>query len=175
MLSFPMSRGEYLIGRISGAYAIVTGYYILSLIIGILGISMALGDFVLSFGVVTGMLITSLSNLVVITLALFFGLYLGTIQSFIVTFIMTFFITISNSYFIDNGYFETFKNLSVMKLLAAIIHGIFPHLSYWEALGTSFIMGTEAKFEATMEVPHFLASYALIVVLILLVFKKKEI
>ena len=70
MLSFPISRAEYLIGRISGAYAIVTGYYILSLMIGIVGISLAIGDFVLSFDILIGMFITSLSNLVVITLSL---------------------------------------------------------------------------------------------------------
>lgn len=175
MLSFPMSRAEYLLGRVSGAYAIVTGYYIISLLIGILGISMALGDFVLSFGVVTGMLITSLPNLVVITLALFFGLYFGTIQAFIVTFIMSFFITLSNSFFAEKSYFDAFSDLSVMKFFAVIFHGAFPHLSYWESLGTSFIMGTTAKFDSTSEIPHFLASYAFLAVIILLIFRKKEI
>lgn len=175
MLSFPISRAEYLLGRISGAYAIVTGYYILSLMIGIVGISLAIGDFVLSFDILIGMFITSLSNLVVITLALFVGLYMGMIQAFIVNFIATFFITLSNGYFAEKSYFESFSEPSVLKLLAAFIHGALPHLAVWESLGTAFIMGTEAKFNATNEIPHFLASYAFLVVLVLIVFRKKEI
>lgn len=175
MLSFPISRGEYLLGRITGAYAIVTGYYILSLMIGIVGISLAIGDFVLTFDILIGMMITSLSNLVVITLAIFFGLYMGTIQAFIVNFIFTFFISLSNGFFVEKEYFEVFKDLSVVKLIAALIHGALPHLATWESLGTSFILGTEARFNTTTEVPHFIASYAFLVVVILLAFRKKEI
>lgn len=175
MLSFPLSRGEYLLGRISGAYAIVTGYYILSLMIGIVGISLAVGNFVLSFDILLGMFVTSLSNLVVITLALFLGLFMGTIQAFIVNFIFTFAISLSNGYFTEKSYFESFSEPSIFKLLAALIHGAIPHLSTWEALGTSFIMGTESKFNATNEIPHFLASYAFMVVVILIIFRKKEI
>jgi ABC-type transport system involved in multi-copper enzyme maturation permease subunit len=175
MLSFPLSRWEYLLGRITGAYTIVTGYYILSLLIGIIGISLALGDFILSFDIIFGMLITSISNLVVITLALFFGLYLGTIQAFIVNFLMTFFIALSNGYFLEKEYFETFKDLSVMKSLAVIFHGIFPHISHWENLGKSFIMGIEFKFNYANEVPHFIATYALLILIIVWVFKRKEV
>lgn len=175
MLSFPLSRWEYLMGRISGAYIIVTGYYILSLLIGIIGISMALGDFVLSFDIILGMLITSFPNLVVITLALFFGLYLGTIQAFIVNFIMTFFIAVANGYFIENSFMETLKNLSVIKGLAVFLHALFPHISHWENLGKSFIMGTEFKFDYANEVPHFLATYVLLIMVIVWIFKRKEV
>lgn len=175
MLSFPLSRWEYLLGRISGAYLIVTGYYILSLLIGIIGISLALGDFVLSIDIVLGMFITSLSNLVVITLAIFFGLYLGLIQSFIVTFLMTFVISIANGYFAENGFFESLKSFSILKGMGAFIHGLLPHISIWEGIGKAFILGSKHKFDYGIEIPHLIVSYTFLVLVVALVFRKKEI
>lgn len=175
MLSFPLSRWEYLAGRISGAYLIVTGYYFLSLFIGIIGISLALGDFVLSFDVFIGMLITSLSNLVVITLAIFFGLYLGLIQSFIVTFLFTFFISIANGYFSEHGFWQALEEFSFLKGIGAVIHGLLPHVSIWENIGKAFILGTKHNFDYAIEIPHLIVSYTLLVLVVALVFRKKEI
>lgn len=175
MLSFPLSRWEYLLGRISGAYLIVTGYYILSLVIGIIGISLALGDFVLNFDVVIGMFITSFSNLVVITLAIFFGLYMGMIQSFIVTFVMTFFISVANGYFTEHGFFEALKDFSFFKGLGALIHGLLPHITIWENIGKAFILGTEHRYDYGLEIPHLLVSYSFLVLIVVLIFRKKEI
>lgn len=175
MLTFPVNRIEYFIGRLIGAYLIVTGYYLLSMGICVAGVSMAIGEFLLSFDLFIGIFITSLSNLVVIALAMFIGLYMGTLQTFILNFILTFVVGFSNSFFIERGFVAGLKELSVLKVFAAFFHIFLPHFSHWEAWGKSFILGNEFKFEAMTEVPHFLVTFALLGVVIVWRFKKKEI
>lgn len=175
MLSFPISRAEYLIGRLGGAYAIVTTFYAISLLIGIFGVSLAMEEFTFNAYLLLGLLITSIGNLIVITLAIFVGLYFSKIQSFILCFLGTFFISLANGHFEKAEYFETFKEFSVLKWLAAMIHGVLPHLAYWEKLGKSIIIDIKTEFNYGVEVPHLIFSYAILVILILALFKKKEI
>lgn len=175
MLSFPISRYEYLVGRIKGAYLIVTGYYIISLVLGIVGISVVMGNFVLNPGLIVGTLITSLSNGVVLTTAILFGLYMGRVQAFIVNFFFTLFIVMANSYFAGVTYEKAFEELGVFNTIYMVLHTFFPHVSTIGDLGKSFIMDYEFPFNYMAEVPHFLVTYILLFGGIYFIFRRKQI
>ncbi len=175
MLTFPVTRMEYFLGRLFGSYVIVTGYYFLSMGICVAGVSLAIGEFIFGPELFLGILITSLSNLVVIALAMFIGFYMGTLQTFILNFILTFIVGFSNSFFIERGFVEGLKEPTFLKALAALFHVFLPHFSHWENWGKSFILGNEYKFDAVMEVPHFIVTCLLLGTIILWRFKRKEI
>lgn len=175
MLSFPISRYEYLVGRIKGAYFIVTGYYFVSLVMGIVSTSLVMGDFVVKPSLILGALITSLSNSVVLTTAIFFGLYFSTVQAFIINIFFTGFVIMSNGYFSATTYEKAFEDLGVFTALYMILNTFVPRLSLMGDLGKSFIMDFEFKYNYGVEVPHFIVTYALLFAVIYFIFKKKQV
>lgn len=175
MLSFPISRFEYLVGRLKGAYFIVTGYYFISLVMGIISTSLVMGDFVVKPSLIIGAIITSLSNAVVLTTAILFGLYFSRIQAFILNIFFTLFVIASNGYFSGTTYEAALKDLGFFTGIYMFLNTFFPRLSLMGDLGKSFIMDFEFKYNYGVELPHFIVTFALLFVVIHLIFKRKQI
>lgn len=175
MLSFPISRYEYLVGRIKGAYFIVSGYYFVSLIMGVISTSFVMGDFVVKPSLILGAIITSLSNGVVLTTAIFFGLYFSKVQAFILNIFFTGFVVMANGYFAGVSYEKAFEEMGVFTGICMILNTLIPRFSLLGDLGKSFIMDFEFKYNYGVEIPHFLVTYFLLFIVIYFIFKKKQI
>ncbi len=174
MLTFPLSRKDYLLGRLMGSYAIVTGYYIISMLICVFSISWAVGEFLLSPSLLLGVFIISLSNLVAITTAMIIAFKFGTIQSFILNVLLTFSIGFANNFYGEKGFIEGLKPFGFIKAVGALIHLFIPHTALWDGWGNSFILSQSSKFKVGIEIPHFMITYFMILLVGLFIFRRRE-
>ncbi len=174
ILSFPIDRSEYLIGRVLGTLAIVMGYYFISLILGILAISFVIKTVVFSPMIILGFLVNIIPNFVVILLSFSVGPYLGKIQSFMVMIFMTLFISASNGRFANIAMGEWFKDLNFFTAIQLAIHTFLPHIAIWGGLGNELIVDDFKAFNTMLEVPHLVISMGILYVLVYWRFKKVE-
>ena len=175
LLAFPISRGEYLLGRIAGGWTIVMLYYFLSLAMAIAGVYLAIGSFAFSFGLVGGLLLNAIPNLIVIVIGLMISLNLGKIQSFLVVMLAVFFISISNGLYQGVGFAEALETMTPMRSIAFIIHWIAPHISYWGDNANELIMGNKFGDGLLRECFHLLATGALLSLVTTVLFRRKEV
>ncbi len=160
--SFPIKKIEYLISRILGTWAIVIFYYVVSLVFAYIIFSLTNKDFAFESGVLKSFLVSSLSMLVVVTLSVFYSLFLPKIVAFVTVFFTSFLISSSNQYFAfsDAG---TFKEMNVIKLIAAIFNFVFPRVGNINTWANSYLTtGTELKLSIPFEISHFLLTYTIL-------------
>lgn len=175
MLSFPVSRFEYLLGRLLGSWSLVMAYYLMSLILAVIGISLTVGKLILSYKLFIGLLLNAIPILVVIALAMTFALYLNMIQAFISTFLLTLILVSANGYFQETSLKVAMENLGVMKVLGLVLYIIFPHISSWGDLANSFILDVEHKIPVLQESLHLAVTLPLLLIMIWALFRKKEV
>ena len=175
ILSFPINRSEYLMGRVFGTLAIVMGYYLISLAFAIIGISFVIKSVVFSPMILVGFLINMIPNLAVILLSFLFGPYMGKLQSFIAMIFLTVFVSSSNGRFAQMEVGEMFKDLDFFSVIQLMVHGLLPHISIWGGLGNSYIVNDTAIFNAGIELPHIVISFGILYFLVYSRFRKLEI
>ncbi len=175
LLAFPISRGEYLTGRVLGTWAIVMLYYIISLAMAIGGVYMAVGSFAFSAGLVSGLLINAIPNLVVIILGLRVSLNFGKIQSFILVMLMVFFVYISNTVYQGVSLSEAMDKMTFMRGLGFLIYWLVPHISYWGECANELIMGNAFSEGGLREATHLILSGVILGFITYLGIKRKEI
>lgn len=174
MLSFPISRFEYLMGRALGAYIIITGYYAFTLIMCITSTSLVMGDFIIKPGLLLGALIASLSNSTILLTAIFFGLYYSKIQAFILNIFFTLFLILSNNHFLNYSYSKTLEDLGVFSAIYLVLNSLLPRASLLSDLGNAFILDNKVDFNYGVELPHFVVTMVILFFLNYLCFKRKE-
>lgn len=174
ILSFPIDRSEYLVGRVLGTLAIVMGYYLISLGLGILAISLVIKSVVFSPMILLGFLVNMIPNFIVILLSFSVGPYLGKIQSFMTMIFMTLFISASNGKFANMGLGEMFKDLGFFSSIQLLVHIFLPHISIWGGLGNELIVDDFKSFNSMVELPHLVVSTALLYILVYWKFKRVE-
>jgi ABC-type transport system involved in multi-copper enzyme maturation permease subunit len=175
LLSFPIRRREYLAGRIFGGWAIVMGFYILVMFLAILSFSFSSGVVLTSWRIPVALLTTSIPTLSVMTIAVLISSNMGKLQSFITTMVLCLSIQGANSYFLQNDFKEVLSSFSIWGVFAGFLHSFFPHLGRQGEITTNILLGQEFKVSLGVEVSHFIVSYALLVFLLVWLFRKKEI
>ncbi len=175
ILSFPIDRSEYLLGRVFGTLAIVMGYYLVSLIFAIIGISFVIKSVVFSPMIIVGFLINIIPNFAVILLSFLFGPYMGKLQSFISMIFLTFFINSSNGKFAQMEVAEMFKYLDFFSSIQLMIHLIFPHVAIWGGLGNAYIVSDLSNFNPMTEIPHLVISVGILYFLVYARFRRVEV
>jgi ABC-type transport system involved in multi-copper enzyme maturation permease subunit len=175
LLAFPLSRGEYLTGRVLGAWTIVMLYYLLSLIMAIVGVYMAIGSFAFSPGLFAGVLLNTIPNLIVLVIGILISLNLGKIQSFLVVMLVVFFVSISNGLYQGVELSTAFETMTPMRSIAFVIHWIAPHISYWGDNANELIMGNSFGEGALRETAHLLFTGSLLGLVTYFFLKRKEV
>jgi ABC-type transport system involved in multi-copper enzyme maturation permease subunit len=175
LLAFPISRGEYLIGRILGTWTIVMLYYVVSLLMAIGGVYLAVGSFAFSSCLIGGLLLNAIPNLIVIVIGLRVSLNLGKIQSFIVVMLMVFFISASNALYQGVSLSQAMETMTFMRGVAFVIHWIAPHISYWGDNANELIMGNSFSEGALREIAHLIVSGAILGLFTFFGLKRKEV
>lgn len=175
LLSFPISRGEYIAGRVLGCFALVFTYYIIAAFLGMSGISLSAGVWVSGGNFLWSILFNSLIWLSVSTLSLFVGLYLSRLSGFIVLVIMSIFSGSSYIYYSTHTFKEAMSDIGFFKILGAIFYYLLPHNTYWsKAVNVKLFSPEKFNFNA-MEIVHFTGSFCLLVIVMGIIFKRKEI
>jgi len=176
MLSFPVSRMEYILSRILGSWVIVTIYYFVSVIIAQILLSSSVGSLIGGPHLLGAMFFTALSNLVVILVASFMGLHMPKIMAFIMTSLFSVLITASNGYFKSKDWSEMTEEMNVFKGVGLGIHAIFPRIGNIDDIGRNILLKVEdMAFNIPMELGHYLVTLILFFGFFYLIFNRREI
>lgn len=184
LFALPISRRQYLAVRILGTWAIVISYYLFSLFLSFLVLSQFSNlpdmDMKTFTGLLGGMGVNSLAILASVTIAVWHSLFLPKIFSFIKTLTMFFFISIANHYWTTHSFEEALSpQVSVVKLIGALIHSLFPRLGTLNDISNSLMLH---KAEALanpdtsplFEMAHFALSFSILFMATAFFFRRKE-
>lgn len=176
MLSFPISRVEYVLARILGSWVIVMVYYLFSVFMAQILLTSSIGSFVGGPHLLGAMFFTALSNLVVILFSSFLGINMPKIMAFIMTSFATLLVTGSNGYFATKEWAEMTAELDFFKSAGLFIHGFFPRIGNIDDIGRSILMQKEEiGFNIPMELGHYALTLLLFFGVFYLLFKRREI
>jgi ABC-type transport system involved in multi-copper enzyme maturation permease subunit len=175
LLSFPVSRLEYLVGRVVGCFCVVALYYLCASLLGMSGISLSTGTWVGTTQVLWAVFLNSFVWMAVCTLSLFVGLYLNRLSGFVTIIIIQLFGSSAYSYFSINKLSTLFEDFSLYKGFGALFYTLLPHTPYWSLLvNTKLFTPDEFEFKIN-EVVHYGVTFSFLFACMWFFFKKKEV
>lgn len=174
LLSFPMTRFEYLLGRILGCWCVILIYYTVATILGMSGISLSAGVWIGGTPLLWAFALSSLTWLASITIAVFAATLTTKLAAFIAVSFVNMLMWTANSYFSQHGLGSAFEPFSIFKSIGALIYSLLPHVSYWSAMVNEKLFESEGKGIVSFEVFHFAGSYIFLFLVLWQVFRKRE-
>ncbi|TDJ03956.1 MAG: hypothetical protein E2O68_09045 [Deltaproteobacteria bacterium] len=175
ILSFPVTRFEYLLSRILGSTAIVFCYYLISILL-------ALSVFAFSSEgrvfIDPGFFAALLPNLILIftsvSLTVLISLFLTKIAAFITTFILVLLISSSNANFTGLGFDYLFSDLTFFKIIGLMLYFFLPRLGTINSMATDIIVGKTLNISIWWEFLHLGLTIGVVYVCLLLALRKRE-
>ena len=175
IISLPISRTQYLIGRILGATVIVVSFYlILSLFSGVI-VTIENGSWPFLPTYILAILPSLISIMSVIMLSIFLSMVLGKLMSFIFSCGVLFLINISGSLYENVKFTELFTDLGLLKIINLLAYLFFPHIKSIDTITESLVFGSENKLNYLFEFSHAVGSMGLLYLLLLFLIKRKEV
>ncbi len=175
LMSFPISRVEYIASRILGSWIIVTVYYFISVVVAQILLSSSIGSLIGGPHLLGAMFFTALSNLVVILVASFLGLNLPKIMGFMMTSFFSIIVTGANGYFKGKEWVEMTADMNFFKGAGLFIHGVFPRIGNIDDIGRNVLFQSEVGFNIPMELGHFAVTLSLFFTCFYLLFNRREV
>ena len=175
ILTLPIKRGEYLLGRWLGASLLVSAFYIIMVIIGTVIFALSGKGFPWSAYLPLGILgnIAFVMCLILVTMGV--GLFFNKLIAFLVSIIFYVFLQASVSSYHDIPFERFFENFNAMKFLGLILYTFFPHLKSISNFGDSLMLGDSLDgFNYSFELIHLILSTAFIFWLVTKIFNRKE-
>lgn len=174
LLSYPISRFEYLTARILGLWVLVIGYYLFSFCLGLASIS-ALTHFPhFGIGALVGFFYRFLAILAVIILTSLISLNLSKVMTVLLTCFFTFLIVATNTYFTPQPIADYFSNLSAIKGMAAMIHILLPHIGTLNDLANNAFFESKTNISYQVETLHFIVTTGILIFVIKWLFQRRE-
>ena len=157
-LAFPISRTQYMFGRILGAWILVYGYYLYAYILSAILFSYATHSFVLHWNHLASMLLMGAYIFLVIFISFLYSLMAGKIGSFLLLFLTVFTISVSSE---SMRYLETsdyFKNLSVFKIIGLVVYFFFPRINYISEVANAIMFNEVVNLKLGVESMHLVGT-----------------
>jgi ABC-type transport system involved in multi-copper enzyme maturation permease subunit len=175
LMSFPITRFEYLVGRILGCWCVVFFYYTVATLLGMSGLSVSAGEWIGGIPMLWAFFLSSITWLIAITIAIFIANFMGKLAAFITMFFVNLMMWSSFTYFNNNDMLEMLKTFSITKYIGAVIYSVTPHVSYWSSMVNEKLFQVESgKGISLFESLHLVGAYALLLLVLWQVFRKKE-
>lgn len=175
LMSFPISRMEYLIARILGSWIIVMSYYLFSVVIAQILLSSSIGSIVGGPHLLGAMFYTALSNLIVIMISAFLGLNMPKIMALLMTSFVTIVVTASNMFLKGKEWSEMTSELDFFPAFALGLHMFFPRIGVIDDIGRNILLKKDIEFSIGIELVHYGVTTALFFYVFYSLFKRREI
>lgn len=174
VLSFPLSRFEYLLARVLSGWILITAYYVLSvLLFGTMSLLMQ-GESGFSLQIFYSIFIAAFASLAVVLLGVFIALFLSKIPAFLSTMFLILLIWIAVSYFSSVPDWKQIE-WTVLNVSGFLFYAVFPHISVVYKIAEGVINHNFPDINWWFEAFHFFLSLALWFAFTWFVFKRKEI
>lgn len=157
-LTFPISRTQYMFGRIFGAWFLVYGYYLYAYFLSALLFSVATKSVVLQWNHLASMLLMGPYIFLVIFISFLYSLMAGKIGSFLLLFLTVFTISVSSE---SMRYLETadyFKNVGLFKSIGLIVYFFFPRINYISEVANAIMFNEEIRLKLGLEAMHLIVT-----------------
>lgn len=174
-LSFPITRLEYLIARITGTWFIVICYYLFSIFAGIVILSNATGVEGMYSKVCVAFFYNCLILLGVISFAALYSLFTPKLIAFCMTILTYLFISLANGFVGPMSIEVVFQSPSITNMAGKLIDYILPRLGTLKTISNSIIMDRQIEQNTGIEILHYVLTYSILFLLIWFIFNKKEI
>ncbi len=175
LMSFPISRFEYLAARILGSWIIIMSYYLFSVVIAQILLSSSIGSIVGGPHLLGAMFYTALSNLIVIMISAFLGLNMPKIMALLMTSIVTIIVTGSNMFLKGKEWAEMTADLDFFPIVALGFHTFFPRMGIIDDIGRNILLQKEIDLNIAIELGHFGLTTALFFFVFYYLFNRREI
>tara|TARA_B100000925_G_scaffold229230_1_gene177739 strand:- start:9788 stop:10600 length:813 start_codon:yes stop_codon:yes gene_type:complete len=176
ILSLPISRKEYLIGRALGALIISLGFYLVLNLCSLIFVMISGDDFPFLLTFPLGLAANFASIFALIVLSMFISLYSGKLLGFLTTILIYAFLTLAESIFYHKSISEFVTEMGLFKFLSLGMYAIFPHISTLGNIGSKYSVGSNYEgFNYLFEFLHYSVSLGLLLFLLNFCFSKKEI
>ena len=175
LLSFPISRFEYLSCRILGAWVIIVGYYLISLLMGAIVFSLFSQNFAFQLDVFYSLFFTSLNILVVIILAVIYSLFFPKLLAFMATLFSGTIITLANNSLVNQSWSELFSQLGIVKVVGLFIHFLLPRIGAIGQISLDLAKGNGVGGSYLwVELAHYICTMALMGFAMNFLFKRRD-
>ena len=175
LFPLPIRRIEYLVARILGTSSIVIIYFIISLALAMILLSITGSGAGFHFGVIQGVVATSLSVLGLVTVSLLLSFYMNRLLAFIGTFLFSGLLTIANQSLGSEKFADMLSDMTAFKGVGLFLYWLFPHIGTWSAMSTKFLSEEVLEVNLVFEIIHFFVTYGVLLFLINWVLNKKEV
>lgn len=176
ILTFPISRLEYFLGRISGAFLMSVIYFLIGFIYSVVALTLMSKEIIFQASFLYAFFISGLGLLMWIVLAVFISTNLSRLSSFFVIFFLYLILSYTDQYFSSIPPAEWLTNISPLKIIGLIVYGIFPHLQSLSNFAGSIIQGETLDYGVNLaHIGHGLFSIVLIIFVYNKFFSKRDI
>lgn len=162
-LTFPISRTQYMLSRIFGAWIIVYSYYLYSYLLSAILFSFATHSLALTWSHLASMLLMGVYVFMVIFISFLYSLYAGKIGSLLLLLTTVFTISISSESLRYLNYSEYFKGMGIFRLVAIIVYSCLPRINYIAEIANAIMFKEEIKLNIGLESLHLVATSALLI------------
>jgi ABC-type transport system involved in multi-copper enzyme maturation permease subunit len=175
ILSFPIQRWEYLLGRILGAWLIVWGYYFVSFSLAEMIFSTSAGGFNFGSHLFISLIVTGLTILASVTLSCFMSIYLTKIKCFVLSFIFYGFfrwgVVISG----QEDVLSYFKDIGFFKGVAAFLYLILPRIGVVDQISFDILLQRALNLNLWAHSSHFILALSVLFIVQVVLFNRKDI
>lgn len=175
ILSHPISRTDYLIGRIGGAWLMVGIYYLLSLFLAITVFSITTGESAFNSSIVLAFFPSMICCLAIIVLSVFASLIMARTTALISMSFFCFLLTISNAYYLERGLDGLDGGMLAVKAVGLLFHWIFPRIGVMSKISENVVYSSNAEINYLIELPHFFLILGFMLFLLNHRFKSRDI
>jgi ABC-type transport system involved in multi-copper enzyme maturation permease subunit len=173
LMTLPIKRFEYLMGRVLGIWCIVACFYfVTSSVAFYLFNSTTKMSF--SISLLGAFAINLLSYLAMIAIGLLISLYFKKLTGLAICMVCSFFIHSSNTYFMSKPISDVFSDFEIMKFIGASFHQLLPRIGVVSTVAKAILLDTELQINYLMESFHYIASLTFLLLIIRFLFKRKN-
>lgn len=175
ILSHPISRTDYLIGRVLGAWKMVGIYYFVSLILAMTVFSITTGESSFSLNLIWALFPAMLRCLGLVVLSVIASLFMGRTTAMLSMIFFTFILSISNSHFLNYGMDGLKGGMLALKGVAFALHWLFPRVGSMATISSDIVYQSSQEISYLMEFPHFIVMTLFYLFILNTFFVKKDI
>ena len=174
IISLPISRIEYLIGRLIGSSAIVFFFYLLLIVFAMIALTIGGSSWPINIEFIFSLPIKFLYIFSVILMSVMVSMYSSKVISFVMMMVSFAIIDISGAINAGKEVSDLFSDLSFFKSFNLLIYVIFPHLGVLDNIVSDLVFKTNEVQSMWGELSHSIISLVILFTVLHLIFRKKE-
>lgn len=174
LMSFPISRTQYFLTRIFGAFSIVFLYYLLSVSLAMILFSLSTKNIIFNWSIFGALFFSGLDIFFVILLSAFFAIYWGTLKTLFALIFLLMYMSASSFHWGGKEWQLIYKDFSIIDTFKFIIYWILPRLKSVNDMASSILVSGELPKNWWSDLLHYFGTATFWCVGFIKVFNKKD-